>query len=94
MKYLLITILCFLQLISTSQTKADSIQLIRNAVKLYDLDFTAAEADSMLDNVNYDLSLYKGMHGTLPANDIPFPFAFPHHLDMMFPSNRKKLTGN
>ena len=59
-----------------AQTKADSIQLIRNTVKLYDLEFTDAEADSMLGNLNFNLQLYKGMHKRLPANDIPYPFAF------------------
>jgi Asp-tRNA(Asn)/Glu-tRNA(Gln) amidotransferase A subunit family amidase len=64
-----------------SQTKTDSIQLIRNTVKLYDLDFTQAEADSMLGNVKTYTDLYAGMHKTLPTNDIPYPFAFnplPH----------------
>lgn len=59
-----------------AQTKADTIDLIRQTAKLYDLDFTEAEADSMLGNVYANLSLYKGMHRTLPTNDIPFPFAF------------------
>ncbi len=63
-------------ILAQAQTKADSIQLIRNTVKMYDLEFTDAEADSMLGNLNNYLLLYKGMHKTLPANDIPFPFAF------------------
>lgn len=66
--------------------KSDSIQLIRNTANLFDLDFTDAEADSMLANINFNLQLYKGMHKTLPANDIPYPFAFnpvPH--GMSFP---------
>lgn len=62
--------------LASSQTKTDSIQLIRNAVKLYDLDFTEAEADSMLAQLNYNLSLYKGLHRTLPVNSMAFPFAF------------------
>lgn len=62
--------------ISVGQGKNDSIRLIQNTVRLYDLDFSAAEADSMLDGINYNLALYKGMHQTLPKNDIPFPFAF------------------
>ena len=65
-----------LSITAFAQTKSDTIQLIRNTVKLYDLDFTDAEADSMMDNINYDLGLYKGMHKTLPTNDIPYPFAF------------------
>jgi len=92
MKYLFSVAFILAQLISSSQTKADSIQLIRNALKLYDLEFTAAEADSMLDNVNYDLSLYKGMHRTLPANDIPFPFAFnPAPFGYVVPGKQEKI---
>lgn len=59
-----------------AQTRSDSIQLIRNTVKLYDLEFTEAEADSMIGNINFYSQLYKGMHRTLPTNDIPYPFAF------------------
>ena len=47
---LLILLSFFTSLVSAqAQTKADTIQLIRNTVKLYDLDFTDAEADSMLE---------------------------------------------
>jgi Asp-tRNA(Asn)/Glu-tRNA(Gln) amidotransferase A subunit family amidase len=72
-----ITLFCFFTLvIASAQTKTDSIQLIRNTVKLYDLDFTDAEADSMLVQLRFTNSIYKGMHQTLPTNDIPYPFAF------------------
>lgn len=57
-------------------TKTDSIKQVQQMVKWYDLDFTEAEADSMLGNlVNYS-GIYKAMHQNFPANDIPFPFAF------------------
>jgi len=59
-----------------AQAKADTIQLIKNTVALYDLDFTDAEADSMIGNLRNYYQLYKGMHKTLPANDLAFPFAF------------------
>jgi len=61
---------------SFSQTRQDSVNFIQNMVKYYDLDFTNAEADSMLDDMEDNLALYKALHKTLPANDIPFPFAF------------------
>src|SRR6476660_3365129 len=61
---------------ASAQTKSDSIQLVRNTVKLYDLDFTDAEADSMLAQLRSNASIYKGMHQTLPTNDIPYPFSF------------------
>jgi Asp-tRNA(Asn)/Glu-tRNA(Gln) amidotransferase A subunit family amidase len=74
----LIYFLTLLSICSTAigQAKNDSIRLIQNTVKLYDLDFSASEVDSMLDGIDYNLQLYKGMHQTLPKNDIPFPFAF------------------
>jgi Asp-tRNA(Asn)/Glu-tRNA(Gln) amidotransferase A subunit family amidase len=64
-----------------SQTRQDTIRLLQQTAKLYDLDYSEAEADSMIDNVNSTLGLYKGIHQTLPTNDIPYPFAFnplPH----------------
>ena len=75
MRYIFIGLLC-LSITGTAQTRADSLQLIRNTVKLYDLEYTDAEADSMIGNINNYFQLYKNMHKTLPANDIPFPFAF------------------
>lgn len=59
-----------------AQTKNDSLKLIQQAVRLYDLEFTEPEADSMMGNLNNFLQLYKGMHQVLPENSIPFPFAF------------------
>ena len=76
MRSLLFSLFLCNSVIVFSQSKNDTIQLIRNTVKLYDLDFTEAEADSMIENLDYNLQLYKGMHKTLPSNDIPFPFAF------------------
>src|SRR6266498_3986257 len=81
MRFLITAVFLVMQGFLFAQTKADSIQLIRNTVKLYDLDFTEAEADSMLDNAKEYTDNYKALHKTLPANDIPYPFAFnplPH----------------
>ncbi|NOT50787.1 MAG: amidase [Chitinophagaceae bacterium] len=75
MRYFLLPLL-FLSVAANSQTRADSLQLIKNTVKLYDLEYTDAEADSMVGNINNYFQLYKNMHKTLPANDIPFPFGF------------------
>lgn len=76
MKFFSTLLIILFSLVTTAQTRSDTIQLIRNTVKLYDLDFTDAEADSMINNVNNSLRTYKGMHKTLPTNDIPYPFAF------------------
>jgi Asp-tRNA(Asn)/Glu-tRNA(Gln) amidotransferase A subunit family amidase len=75
-----------------AQTKDDSIKLLQQTVKLYDLDFTGAEADSMLGNINNNLQLYKGLHRTMPANDIPYPFAFnPAPAGMKIPTKKIRI---
>lgn len=95
MRYLIIVLLCFALNIANAQTKADSIQQIRNTVKWYDLDFTDAEADSLLGNVSGFYQLYKGMHKTLPTNDIPYPFAFnPAPAGMKVPDKIEKISWN
>ena len=66
MKLLATLLVFFVSPILYAQTRADSLQLIRNTVSLYDLDFTEAEADSMIGNLRYYQQLYKGMHKTLP----------------------------
>ena len=92
MRFLLTFLLFTIIITSQAQTKADTIQLIRNNIKWYDLDFTDAEADSMMGNLNNYLLLYKGMHKTLPANDIPFPFAFnPAPMGMKISTKREKI---
>jgi hypothetical protein len=59
-----------------AQTKQDTIKLLRSTAMLYDLEYSDSEADSMIGNIRNNLQLYKGIHKTLPANDIPYPFAF------------------
>ncbi len=76
MRPLLTALLCTILLTAQSQNRNDSIQQVLNNAKWYDLEFTDAEADSMLGNLNNYLLLYKSMHKTLPANDISYPFAF------------------
>ncbi len=95
MKYLFTIIFCAAFLAAQSQTKADSIQLVRQTVNLYDLDFTAAEADSMLESITDFYQLYKGLHRTLPANDIPYPFAFnPAPAGMKIATKKEKISWN
>ena len=78
-----------------AQSKTDSIKLIQKTVNLYDLDFTDAEADSMLGNLNNFYQLYQGLHKTLPANDMPYPFAFnPAPPGMKIPINKIRINWN
>jgi Asp-tRNA(Asn)/Glu-tRNA(Gln) amidotransferase A subunit family amidase len=76
MKHFFSGILCLISILCTAQTIPDTLQLIRNTAKLYDLDFTEAEADSMIGNLTNYYQLYKGLHKTLPSNDMAYPFAF------------------
>lgn len=93
MRFFLLHAFLFLSVFSSAQTKADSIQLIRNTLKLYDLDFTDAEADSMLDNVKDNLDIYKALHKTLPTNDIPYPFTFnPLPQGATIPTKQAKIV--
>lgn len=93
MKPLLSILFSILLISAQAQTKADSIQLIQQTVKLYDLEYTDAEVDSMLSSMNNNLQLYKGLHKTLPANDIPFPFAFnPAPAGMKIPTKKIKIN--
>ena len=95
MKYLFTIIFCAGFFAAHSQTKADSILLVRQTVNLYDLDFTAAEADSMLESITDFYQLYKGLHRTLPANDIPYPFAFnPAPAGMKIATKKEKIAWN
>ncbi len=90
MRLLLTVFLCSIVITSKAQTRADSILQVRNNVKWYDLEFTDAEADSMMGNLNNYLLLYKSMHKTLPANDIPYPFAFNPAPSWMKVSTKKE----
>jgi len=92
MKPILFALLGLAQMHSFAQTRADSVQLIRYTVKLYDLDFTNDEADSMLDNIKDYQGLYKNMHRAFPANDLPFPFAFnPAPRGMKIPAAKENI---
>jgi Asp-tRNA(Asn)/Glu-tRNA(Gln) amidotransferase A subunit family amidase len=93
MRPLLTCCYLFLWLCAKAQNRTDTIQLVKNNLKLYDLDFTDAEADSMIGNLNNYYQLYKGMHKTLPANDLSFPFAFnPAPPGMKVPTRREKIS--
>ncbi|OSZ77478.1 hypothetical protein CAP36_13935 [Chitinophagaceae bacterium IBVUCB2] len=76
-----------------AQTKNDSIRLLQQTVQLYDLNFSEAEVDSLLGGINSNLQLYKGLHRTMPANDIPYPFAFhPAPLGTKIPTKKIRIN--
>lgn len=92
MRRILLALLAALPATLSAQTRADSLQQVRTMAGWYDLEFTEAEADSMLGNLNNYLFLYKSMHKTLPANDIPYPFAFhPAPAGMKITTKKEKI---
>ena len=60
----------------SAQNHSDTITLLQQTAALYDLNFTTAEADSMIDNIKQYNNTYKAMHKTLPVNSLTYPFAF------------------
>ncbi len=93
-KYMLA--ICLLSLIypirSIAQTHQDTIRMIRETTRLYDLDFTEDEADSMIVNINNYNFILKGMHRSMLTNDVPFPFAFhPAPAGMKISTKKEKI---
>lgn len=92
MRSLFILLLTALATASGAQTRTDSLQQIRNMAGWYDLEFTEAEADSMLGNLRNYQFLYRSMHRTMPANDLPYPFAFnPAPPGMKISTKKEKI---
>ena len=95
MRILLSILFSFFFFCLQAQTKMDSIRLLQQTVQLYDLDFTEAELDSMIGGINSNLQLYKGLHRTMPANDVPYPFAFhPAPLGYKIPTKKIRINWN
>ena len=76
MRLIFLSLFAFSITSSIAQTRNDSIQMVRTALQFYDLNFTDAEIDSMLDGVKSNIKLYNEIHKHYPANDLAFPFAF------------------
>lgn len=78
-----------------AQTKTDSIRHIREMAGWYDLNFTDAEADSMLGDMKDYKNVYQGMHRTYPKNDLSLPFAFnPAPPGYQVPTAQQKINWN
>jgi len=76
-----------------AQTKSDTVVAVQQWAKWYDLDFTNAEADSMLNNLVSWKRIYVRMHQRLPKNDLANPFAFhPEPPGYKIPMNQQKIN--
>jgi Asp-tRNA(Asn)/Glu-tRNA(Gln) amidotransferase A subunit family amidase len=95
MKQILAVLAVFISSVAAAQTKSDSIKQIQEWAKWYDLSFTTAESDSMLENLQELQATYQAMHKTLPKNDISFPFAFqPAPYGTKIPTAQQKINWN
>jgi hypothetical protein len=92
MKYIFILLLIAAVSNGNAQTRNDSIRSIQEALKYADLDFTAAETDSMIDNMIEFRDSYIKMHRVYPANELAFPFAFNPALGVKVPSKNVKIA--
>src|SRR4051812_43739317 len=93
MKKSLLTFSILLSLHIIAQSHNDTIRSLQQTAALYDLNFTDAEADSMIDNIFNWKRIYVRMHDQLPKNDLAFPFAYePAPPGTIIPASQKKIT--
>ena len=84
---------CTISLQAFSQSHKDSIRFLQDVAKLYDLNFTEAEADSLQGSILQAKSIYQRMHRELPKNDLAFPFAFnPAPYGFSVPAKQEKIV--
>ena len=77
---------------ANAQTKTDTLQLLQRTAALYDLNFTTAEADSMLEGIKENTDVFRQMHKTIPANSMSYPFAYnPAPAGFKIPSAQQKI---
>ena len=92
MRYFFFLVFSISCMTAQSQTKPDSIKLVQDALKLYDLSFTEAEVDSMLDGLKENKDVYYKMHKLFPPNDLSYPFAFVPAPGMRVPTRRERIS--
>lgn len=92
MRFALPVLLSFFFTTAFAQTRTDSIRMLQEALRWYDLNFTESEVDSMLDGLKENRDIYNKMHQTYPPNDLPYPFAFDPAIGMKVPGKKEKIT--
>ena len=80
---------------ATAQTKKDTIALLQRTGALYHLQFTEAEADSMLGGIKEYTEVFTDMHKTAPPNSLLYPFAYePAPIGFKLPTGQQKIAWN
>jgi Asp-tRNA(Asn)/Glu-tRNA(Gln) amidotransferase A subunit family amidase len=92
MRTLLIIIAVSFSLQGLAQTRNDSIKLVQDALKLYDLSFSEAEVDSMLDGLRENRDVFYAMHKFYPPNELTYPFAFHPAPGIKISKKKEKIT--
>ena len=79
----------------SAQTKQDTIDLLIRTATLYDLGFTQAEADSMIDGIKENAAIFNNMHKLSIPNELTYPFAFnPAPIGFTIPKVQQKINWN
>lgn len=94
MRFLIAAFCSLLFFSATAQTKIDSIKLVKDALSLYDLSFTDAEVDSMLDGLKENRDIYYAMHKLYPPNNLVYPFAFNPAIGKKIPMQKTTISWN
>lgn len=95
MKLILALVLCMASVFAGAQKKEDTLRLLQQMGRLYDLNLTTAETDSMLEGIREYHEVYSSMHKVLPANSLAYPFAYvpaPKHKKAAAPQPRINWT--
>ncbi|MCW3089695.1 MAG: amidase [Ferruginibacter sp.] len=91
---LLLFLCCFLQSGIFAQQEIDT-NMITAASKLFDLNFTAPEKDSMIDGLKDNVVQYQKMHKLPIPNNLNYPFAFvPAPPGFVIPTKQNLIRWN
>jgi Asp-tRNA(Asn)/Glu-tRNA(Gln) amidotransferase A subunit family amidase len=83
----------FLLLNMKAQAQEISVNEISHAEKMFDLHFTDAKRDSMVNQLNANLRLYRYLHGFDLSNSVPLPNWFDPVLpSMRFDTHQQPIT--
>ena len=91
---LLKTVVClvsFFVLTATVRAQDVTVSEIINTEKIYDLHFTDAKRDSMLNQLNANLRFYQYLHGFNLPNNVPLPNWFDPVLPAMTFNSKQQL---
>lgn len=92
MKRFIITCLLSFPLFASAQSRSDSLLLLQETARYFDLDFTTPEIDSLFDGVKDNKEVFAAMHKTFPPNALAYPFAFhPLPAGLSVPVQQQKI---